>query len=237
MVFNISNRLYIGFLLLISIFFSYLLSLDKFLLVLIVFMVTYDFYKIKVMYSYLIILLITLTMSIYYSVNHLLQYLFIIEFLLVFFIFINNKYKKYIFTLSVYIFCLILFYINHINREYFYLIILVSFYNDTIAYLIGKNFGGPLIIPKISPNKTWSGTSISFLASTLLLLFFKINFYLSVIIAVSLFLGDIFFSYLKRHLNIKDFSMLFGDHGGVLDRLDSMFFVAIILQTYLVIFV
>ena len=54
--------------------------------------------------------------------------------------------------------------------------------------------------------------------------------------AISLFLGDIFFSYIKRHLNIKDFSMSFGDHGGVLDRLDSMFFVAIILQTYLVIF-
>ena len=39
---------------------------------------------------------------------------------------------------------------------------------------------------------------------------------------------------MKRFLYIKDFSKLLGDHGGILDRLDSMFFVATILQIYLV---
>ena len=50
------------------------------------------------------------------------------------------------------------------------------------------------------------------------------------LISILLFVGDIFFSYIKRSLNIKDFSPLLGSHGGVLDRLDSIFLVSIIFQ-------
>ena len=70
----------------------------------------------------------------------------------------------------------------------------------------------------------------------MLLIYLKYNIFLSILIAILFFFGDVFFSYIKRNLKIKDFSSLLGDHGGALDRLDSMFFVAIIFQIHLVFF-
>ena len=125
---------------------------------------------------------------------------------------------------------MILFYLMNSDRNLFYLIFFISFFNDTVAYIFGKFLGGPRILPKISPNKTWSGTFISFLLTTLLLFSLNFNILISMIISISIFFGDIFFSYIKRFLNLKDFSPLLGSHGGILDRLDSMFFVTIIFQ-------
>jgi phosphatidate cytidylyltransferase len=45
--------------------------------------------------------------------------------------------------------------------------------------------------------------------------------------AISLFYGDIYFSYIKRKLGIKDFSRLLSAHGGILDRIDSITFLII----------
>ncbi len=236
MVFNNSNRLFIGLLIVLTVFFSYLFSYDYYLLFLILFLITYDLYKININNIYLFTLLIVCIVLSIIPIYQIFKYFFCIELLLIIFILINKNYIKYYFVFLIYVFYLLLFYINHVDRDLLYIIIFVSFFNDTIAYLVGKNLGGPLIIPNISPKKTWSGTLISFMFSSLLLYFLKFNIFLSIIMAISLFLGDVFFSFIKRHLNIKDFSMSFGDHGGVLDRLDSMFFVAIILQTYLVIF-
>ena len=122
---------------------------------------------------------------------------------------------------------IILFYLISTDRNFFYLLFLISFLNDTIAYISGKSLRGPLIIPKISPNKTWSGTSISFFSTTLLLILMNFNILISMLVSILLFIGDIFFSYIKRSLNIKDFSPLLGSHGGVLDRLDSIFLISI----------
>ena len=163
----------------------------------------------------------------------LFENLFIFQSIIVLCIFFLNKYKRELFVLSLYIFCIILFYIINIDRNIFYMLIFISFFNDTVAYIFGKYLKGPLILPKISPKKTWSGTSISFISTTLLLLFFNFDIFISMLISSFLFIGDIFFSYIKRHLNIKDFSSLLGSHGGILDRLDSMFFVAVIFQIYL----
>jgi phosphatidate cytidylyltransferase len=46
--------------------------------------------------------------------------------------------------------------------------------------------------------------------------------------AISLFYGDIYFSFIKRKLGIKDFSRVLSTHGGVLDRIDSITFLVII---------
>lgn len=99
-----------------------------------------------------------------------------------------------------------------------------SFLNDTSAYLFGKFFKGPKILPLISPNKTWSGTFFSFLISTLSFkYFFNFNIYDSLMLSLLFFFGDIYFSSIKRKLNIKDFSKSLKGHGGILDRLDSIF--------------
>ena len=236
MDFNITNRVLVGFLLGLSIFLSYFFILDKYLLLLILLFITYDFYKIKVNIFFLFSLLLSFSILFFVIPYDNYKYLFLFEIFLIFCIFFNYKYKIEFFVISLFIFFLILFYIGSFDRDIFYTIIFISFFNDTLAYYFGKNIGGPTIVPKISPNKTWSGTSISFLITFLLLIYLKHNILLAVLISLFLFLGDVFFSYIKRYLDIKDFSSLFGKHGGLLDRLDSMFFVAIIYQINLVIF-
>ena len=237
MVFSNLNRLFFGLLLLIAVFFSYITNADNFFLLVILILITHDFYKIKTNKYFLIAFFILFLLNFFIIPYDYFKFLFVIEISLIILTFLSKKYKREIFICSIFLFCLIFYFIINVNREIFYLIIFISFFNDTIAYVAGKNIGGALIIPKISPSKTWSGTMISFVITTLLLFFLKFNILLSIITSISLFFGDIFFSYIKRYLNLKDFSNLFGDHGGVLDRLDSMFFVAIIFQIYLVVYV
>ena len=238
MVFNNSNRSLIGLLLFITILISFILNLDFLLITIILALISYDLFKVKALENYLIFSLLAITLFlIFFCPLNILKNLFILEIIIVFLILSSKKFKSQFFILSIYIFYLILFYIININRDIFYIIIFVSFFNDTVAYFFGKNIRGPLITPSISPNKTWSGTSISFLLTTIALIVLNFNIIFSVIISIFLFFGDIFFSHIKRYLSIKDFSLLLGGHGGILDRLDSMFFVAIIFQIYLVIFV
>ena len=109
------------------------------------------------------------------------------------------------------------------DRFLFYKLIFISFFNDTTAFVFGKLLKGPKIINSISPNKTWSGTLISFLLSFLVLIYFNFNYFTSFLISLSLFFGDLYFSFIKRTNNIKDFSNIFKGHGGILDRIDSVF--------------
>ena len=148
----------------------------------------------------------------------------IILFLLSFFKF--NSSSIFIFLLGCFFTSL---YFISFEGNLIYIIFLISFINDTFAYIVGKTFKGPLITPKISPKKTWSGTIFSFLLSLILFNFFGFNIFYSFILSISLFLGDIYFSYVKRSINIKDFSNLIPGHGGILDRMDSLFFLPFII--------
>ena len=120
------------------------------------------------------------------------------------------------------------FTIGYLDRNIFYMLIILSFVNDTSAYIFGKLIGGPKIIKFISPNKTWSGTAISFLISSIYLYFNNYSIFISMVIAISLFFGDIYFSYIKRCNNLDDFSNSIKGHGGILDRLDSIFISSLI---------
>ena len=235
MVFRNLSRLYIGLLIVSVVLFSYLINLDITFLLFLSILVTYDFFYMKITNNFFLIFIFLVSfLSILFFSSEIFQYLFTIQIILLLLVLFINKFKKELFICSLYTFCLILFYIVKLDRNLFYLIFFISFFNDTIAYISGRFVGGPRILPKISPNKTWSGTSVSFLLSTLLLILMNFNIFLSMVLSISIFCGDIFFSYIKRFLNLKDFSPLLGSHGGILDRLDSMFFLAIIFQIYLV---
>ena len=115
-----------------------------------------------------------------------------------------------------------------VDRDLFFIIIFLSFINDTSAFFFGRLLKGPLIIKSISPKKTWSGTCSSFIITIMTMLYLNFNLLLSILISSLFFFGDIFFSYVKRKFDLKDFSNLLGGHGGLLDRLDSNFFVIVI---------
>lgn len=108
----------------------------------------------------------------------------------------------------------------------------MSFINDTTAFLVGKNFKGPLILPNISPKKTWSGTISSLLVSSISFILIGFDIMTSFLFSSLFFLGDIFFSHFKRKHAIKDFSNLLIGHGGFLDRYDSILFPIFLISIY-----
>ena len=231
---NNISRLIIGLLLVTAVLISYFFNLDYFLIITIMILISYDLFYIKIIKTYfLIIICLSSFLLSFFISNQLFENLFTLQLMLIFVIILWTKYRRECFALSLYIFCLILFFFINVDRNFLFILIFISFINDTIAYISGKLIGGPLIIPKISPKKTWSGTLISIIFSTIILFFLNFNIIFSLILSVSLFLGDIFFSHIKRFLDLKDFSVILRGHGGILDRIDSMFFASIIFQIYL----
>ena len=126
---------------------------------------------------------------------------------------------------------------NSNNGFYYFLwIILVVWLSDIGGYLFGNIFKGPAL-SKWSPKKTFSGLFGSFTLAQFAfvipsmfgqgfeytLAVFLSQFFLSIIAT----LGDLFFSFIKRTHNIKDYSNLIPGHGGLLDRIDGMIFVMI----------
>ncbi len=114
---------------------------------------------------------------------------------------------------------------------------------DSAAYFAGRAFGRHKLFPRVSPNKTWEGAVAGFVfaVATFLLARQLVLPYLSLLSAVAcgvivgLFgqIGDLIESLLKRDAGVKDSSALIPGHGGVLDRFDSLMFVAPLLYFYL----
>lgn len=101
---------------------------------------------------------------------------------------------------------------------------------DASAYFCGKAFGRNKLMPKVSPKKTWEGLLGAVL--TLALIVFTVigdNSWLSCGVFLFCMLlggvfGDLWYSYNKRLLGVKDFANLLPGHGGLLDRLDGVIF-------------
>ncbi|UPG89069.1 CDP-archaeol synthase [Luteibacter aegosomaticola] len=106
---------------------------------------------------------------------------------------------------------------------------------DTGAYFSGRYFGRRKLAPRISPGKTWAGVYgavvggglVAFVGGWLLgvedgakLVGLTILGVITVAVAV---VGDLFESLMKRHASVKDSGNLIPGHGGLLDRLDSVF--------------
>lgn len=225
------NRVYVGLSILLFVITSYFLNLDFLLysIIIVLIFIELNISKILSLKNTLFFFILYLFLIFLYFYTDLL----IISSTIVFSFFIIlsfiTNYLKNVFVVLIILFCLFFFHILNFNRDIFYLIIFISFFNDTTAYLSGKSLKGPLILPSISPKKTWSGTLVSFLLSFLVLIYLDYSNILSIILTLSLFLGDLYFSYFKRKLSLKDFSSLLSSHGGILDRLDSMFLITFIL--------
>ncbi len=139
-----------------------------------------------------------------------------------------------IFSIFVSVFCyLFLFFsFNAQLKLIMFIILLGCIFSDIGGYLFGKTFGGPKLT-KISPNKTIAGSVGSLLisATTVFVLFFiffgiyNLNIlFVGLITSLACQAGDLFFSFIKRKAKFNDFGKYLPGHGGVLDRLDGIFF-------------
>lgn len=113
-----------------------------------------------------------------------------------------------------------------------FLILVPVWAGDSMAYFTGKKFGKHPLWKKISPSKTWEG-SIAYFGASLLTawaLHFLVEVDLLQALGCGFFagtfgqLGDLMESALKRSVQLKDSGTFLPGHGGVLDRLDSLFF-------------
>ena len=183
--------------------------------------------------------------SIYLNGNYF-NLILVIIFLLSFYEISKLSIFKYKFALYILLFIFIYSVYDlrnlHSRGDYLFLIIVITWLSDLGGYVFGKLFKGKKI-NIISPNKTYIGFIGSIIFS--LLTFFAIP-YLNIEIQDSIFLkflfimlssifvifGDLFFSYIKRVNNIKDYSKIIPGHGGILDRIDGLIFVTIVHQIY-----
>ncbi len=121
-------------------------------------------------------------------------------------------------------------------------LLLLTWSNDTGAYVIGSQIGRTKLFPRISPNKTWEGSlggvAVSFLIAWLLSIYvteLSLTNWLVLASLVSIFasLGDLIESMLKRSLGVKDSGTIMPGHGGFLDRFDAFIFLLPFAASYL----
>ncbi|HEY1589345.1 MAG TPA: phosphatidate cytidylyltransferase [Rhodanobacter sp.] len=105
---------------------------------------------------------------------------------------------------------------------------------DIGAYFSGRTFGKRKLAPQISPGKTWAGAYGAMAAGVLVTLLggwlldvrgaqlLGLAVLALLTVAVSI-VGDLIESLMKRHAQVKDSGTIFPGHGGLMDRLDSVF--------------
>ena len=124
---------------------------------------------------------------------------------------------------------------------------------DTLALFVGKAVGGPKFCPAVSPNKTIAGAISGMVGAVLAAILtgvvaaIAVNnpaaeallprwwqyLLIGILGGAASQLGDLFASQVKRHCGVKDFSNLFPGHGGMLDRMDSILFMAVVVFSFL----
>jgi len=117
--------------------------------------------------------------------------------------------------------------------------LVITWICDTAAMAVGSGVGGPRLAPVLSPKKTYAGAvggTLGGVITALALGKFVLTRYgwnfsagqlllFGVVVSIVGQIGDVAESLLKREAGLKDSSTLIPGHGGVLDRLDSLYFV------------
>lgn len=122
---------------------------------------------------------------------------------------------------------------EHFYAKTVFGLLMLTWMNDTGAYLVGSRFGKTPLLPRVSPKKTWEGSVgggvITFMVAVVL--YFSLDelslinwLVLAAIVSVFASLGDLVESMLKRSVAIKDSGTLLPGHGGLLDRFDGFIF-------------
>jgi len=123
---------------------------------------------------------------------------------------------------------------NHAYGYLLYLIFAVEL-NDVAAFTCGKLFGRHPLRSNISPNKTWEGSLGALAVSLALPWLMRFSFphfsalelvLTGLIVGIAGQLGDLSISVIKRDLGVKDMGAVLEGHGGILDRVDSLIYVA-----------
>lgn len=121
------------------------------------------------------------------------------------------------------------------NSSFLIFVILAVVLADSGAYFTGRFLGKHKLAPVISPKKTWEGLAggivFSLIGSIIFALALRLStihqfvilMILGVLIVFCALFGDLFESMLKREAGIKDSGNILPGHGGILDRLDSLF--------------
>lgn len=120
------------------------------------------------------------------------------------------------------------------NYKLIMFLVIVVEISDVLQYVFGKLFGKRAIVPKLSPNKTVEGFLGGILMASLIgmSLWWITPFNVwqaglcSLIMTLLGFCGGLCMSAIKRDRGVKDFGAIIEGHGGMMDRIDSLCFVA-----------
>ncbi len=112
---------------------------------------------------------------------------------------------------------------------------------DGAAFFSGRYFGRHKLAPEISPGKTWEGVLgglVVSIAACLILTVVPLHVpwyfavLLGVLVGMAATLGDLAESLIKRQTRVKDSGQIMPGHGGMLDRIDSLLFAAIVVYIF-----
>ncbi len=121
-----------------------------------------------------------------------------------------------------------------------FLIFVGAFGTDTFAYFVGVSLGKHKLCPEISPKKTLEGAVggiigvalCYFILGWIVQFFFDVQVHYVYLLLLGLLcgvfseIGDLAASLIKRQYNIKDYGHILPGHGGIMDRIDSIIFIA-----------